>query len=152
MHWTAQQYPAMCSVDKRASSFSWLELACLVSVVTGMAVGPNNATFQQACAVVKQLWNMLVGFFEVADGAGNSLALKKAIKVSHTAGASVTCGIPSPQGLNRRVLLEDIPGSSISVATLIKFAAKSQCKLTTCVGDQQSARKFHSRAHVFSDV
>jgi hypothetical protein len=60
----------MGSVDKRASSLSWLEMACLASVLTGNAVGPSNASFIQLIAVVKQLWAMLQGFFIMTNDEG----------------------------------------------------------------------------------
>ena len=133
LRWTIPQNPAMTNVDKRASSFSWLELACLTAVLTGNAVGPHNASFLQLIAVVKQLWVMLHGFFEMSNDDGERLPLKQSFKLSDVAGAAIACGMPSSQGLNRRCILEDLPGISISVATLIKYASAMPDRLRTSV-------------------
>ena len=129
LRWTAPQSSTTGSVDKRASSLSWLEMACIASVLTGNAVGPSNASFIQLIAVVKQLWAMLQGFFIMTNDEEESVSLKKAFKLSDAAGAAITCGMPSPGGISRRCILEDLPGISISVATLIRYAAVNPDKL-----------------------
>ena len=131
LRWTKRMSPAASQAEKRTTSTSWLELACAASVLTGKMTAPVDATFMQACAVTKQLWAMLAPYFVVTDGDTFCSPLKKCISFTDYAGAAITCGVSSAQGVDRRCIWEDMPGCSIAVASLIKFASKSVDRLRT---------------------
>ena len=70
-----------------------------MSVLTGTATGPTNATFQQACAVANQLWSSLVSVFDVSDNDGNTLVLKKTVKLPMWLAPQSLVGWPLLMGL-----------------------------------------------------
>ena len=133
LRWTIRMSRTAPQAEKRATSASWLELACAVSVLTGKMTAPVEATFMQACAVTKQLWSMIAPFFIITNDRDFTSPLKKCISFTEHAGAAITCGVSSAHGIDRRCIWEDLPGCSLAVASLIKFASKTTDRLRTTI-------------------
>ena len=131
--WTVQVTDSMSSVQKRACTMSWLEVACAMGILTGRAVFPSKSSFTMAAAVVRQMWTSISPFVVIEDEQGTTVPLRKFILPTDVAGASITCGVAFGPGLCRRIITDDHPGLALSIATLIKFAAKSEIRLNTQV-------------------
>ena len=108
-------------------------MTSLVAILTGRACGPSKASFAASTAILRQLWRALIRLFEVINDDGSSMPLQKFVYGTTNAGATITCGIASNEGLSRRVILDDLPSMSAAIATLIKFATSSSNRLATTV-------------------
>ena len=133
LRWTKLQDASSSAVEKRQTSCSWLELALICSIATGRAVGPRNVSYLASAAICKQLWNRAARFVQAVDDTGQNATLQKFGPLLKCAGAAVTCGIANLTGLARRPITDDIPGMSLALAALLKYAADSPERLFTSV-------------------
>ena len=131
--WTEQPSQLTNTVNRRACTVSWMEWACVVAVLAGRASQPFNATFVMAAAVAKHLWQAITPFCVACNGDGIKMPVKKFVQTCDNAGATITCGVASAQGINRRLIMDDHPGLSIAVAALLKFASLSPIRLCTAM-------------------
>ena len=121
----------MSPVQKRACTMSWLEIACAVGILTGRAVFPSKSSFSMAAAIIKQMWDSVSPYMVIENEHGKDVPLRKFIAPCEAAGATITCGIAYGPGLCRRIVTDDHPSLALTIATLLKFAAKSECRLNT---------------------
>ena len=131
VRWTIPVQTQTSSMRKRQTSMSWEEMAIFLSIFTNRAIGPLSAPLLLCAAIAKQMCKRLARFLEAFDGEGNVLPFTRFLTTMPSAGAAVTCGLANLQGVNRRIITEDFPGTAIGTATLLRFVANSKDRLCT---------------------
>ena len=129
--WSLQVAHDAAAIVRRQATMSWTEIAIFLHLITGRAVGPRNASFLVLTAVSKHLWSKLAKHFEVVNASGDAIPLRKWTSNLRNAGAAITCGLPNLHGIDKRIITDDFAGISISIASLLRFAAVSPCRLCT---------------------
>ena len=131
LRWTKEPGPSDTSIMARSLTCSWMELGIIVFVLSRGQAMPNSVTFAACAAITRNLWVAASKYLRLKQDNGNIRLFKCSIKELPRAGATVTCGIKSPQGLSRRPIMDDFPSLSFITATCLKLASESGDKLDT---------------------
>jgi hypothetical protein len=113
---------------KRATSVSYVELACGIDVLTGGAFGPQHASYQLKAALAKYALG------EIQRSAGRKykvagIELRKLLVHMGNTNATAAAGFPMLPGINRRPRFSEHRGVAGAVGTLIFYAKARQEKL-----------------------
>ena len=124
LQWTGKYEGKENTVAAREQTTSWIELACMFSLLTGKAVGPEDMDFATGAQVAKEAMGQVAKGCQIL-AKGRKIPYKNFHRLLEKAGANAACGLPPTAGFNRRPLMNKFPGLARGVATLMKFAANS---------------------------
>ena len=128
LKWTKRHNHTDTLKERRDTTCSYLELACLIDVLTGGAVGPVGADYMTKVAIIKAcVRQLLKGAKVVKEGA--TVPVANFILEETSVIAVAPMGFSSLPGIFRRPCMSDYPGLHTAVGTLLCHAANSPDKL-----------------------
>ena len=108
--------------DKRATSVSYLELACAIDILTQGAVGPVGASFQIKAAVIQHGIHQVFKQAALTDPSPQGLKVDRFIGRLAKVDTVAPLGLGNPAGLWRRPCFEREPGLINAMGTLLVYA------------------------------
>ena len=129
LRWSVQPTQEDSSVIMRSKTCSWLELGIMVFLISEGQAFPPDVSFAGCAAITRNLWVAASKFLRLVDEQSKFHLFKKSIKELPKAGAAITCGVKSLQGLSRRPVTDDHPNLAMLTAICLKLAAEDAQKL-----------------------
>ena len=116
LEWTHENNKEANKVQQRNTSCTFVELTCAIDIITGGRCGPTDASYRDKVDICKKIWN----------AAANQFRFKTKIRTANDLPTAAPLGYDKMQGLTRRPNFDKWPGLSRGIATLVKYAKRSE--------------------------
>jgi hypothetical protein len=121
--WSSSYFPGDNAPERRKTSVSFVELACLADTLTGGAIGPRRGTFEEKAAIMKEGIAQLMKKASVTDANGaNPMAAERFLYTLPNVCSASPLGFPALPGMSRRPILAKFPGAHAAIGALLNYA------------------------------
>ena len=129
--WSASYSPCDTTPERRKTTISFVELACLADILTGGAIGPRRGTFAEKAAIIKEGIAQLMKKVSVyRDKDEDTVPAVRFLQFLPSVCSAAPLGFPALPGINRRPMLAKFPGahSGRCFNVLRKRRGRSACQ------------------------
>ena len=130
--WSSSHFAGDGAPERRKTSATFVELACLADILTGGAIGPRQGTYEEKAAIIREGIKHLMKKAKVANATKTGfMAADRFLHTLPNVCSAAPLGFATLPGVSRRPILAKFPGAHTAVGALLNYARAEEDVLAT---------------------